>query len=438
MEEKALDEKWPGPLCKELGLSSQFISRCVENEELHKLERPGANVSNALVLELRNVCQSLSVAANVVIAVSGCECVENTVKSVGNRISRLKMKRARLLKDKASNLVCDLLSETFVCSVPVSITPNAITQKEINTSTRERESVSSADSAFELTSIECMSEEIVCLESRLGAEVCAREKMKECLASFKLKLKALRMKSARRNAKLQQVSEHESELEILVDGLNLELGQAKERQQRAEKKVVNERHQKYRQQRKSQSLAESLDGVSESFRSATSDTRSYENDLLLRISELENEVTYLQDRADECSVFQTKHCSGQYKDGVRQCCYELLGKNVGVWNVASVIRSVALMLEISVVDLPSVGSLSKMLLELKAASFLQIAEAIDSGDSCNTLHSDGTSKFGKKYNSYQIATSSQMFSIGLVDMYCGSAQHAFDKFQEVLPDVELV
>ena len=59
MEEKASDEKWPGPLCKELGLSCQFISRCVENEELHKLERPGANVSNTLVLELRNVCQRL-------------------------------------------------------------------------------------------------------------------------------------------------------------------------------------------------------------------------------------------------------------------------------------------------------------------------------------------------------------------------------------------
>ena len=51
------------------------------------------------------------------------------------------------------------------------------------------------------------------------------------------------------------------------------------------------------------------------------------------------------------------------------------------------------------------------------------------------LHSDDTSKFGDKYGSYQIATEGKAFSLGIVDMKCGTAAHTLEKLQEVLCDV---
>ena len=39
-----------------------------------------------------------------------------------------------------------------------------------------------------------------------------------------------------------------------------------------------------------------------------------------------------------------------------------------------------------------------------------------------TLHSDGTSKFGHHYGSYQISTDTSVYSLGLCDMSTGSAE----------------
>ena len=47
---------------------------------------------------------------------------------------------------------------------------------------------------------------------------------------------------------------------------------------------------------------------------------------------------------------------------------------------------------------------------------------------------DETSKFEKKYGSFQIATEGKTLSVGLVEMGSGTAQNALDKLKEDLLD----
>lgn len=54
-----------------------------------------------------------------------------------------------------------------------------------------------------------------------------------------------------------------------------------------------------------------------------------------------------------------------------------------------------------------------------------------------TLHSDGTTKFGEHYYSFQISTPTTSYSLGLAEMSTGSASHVLETFQQVLSDVEL-
>ena len=53
---------------------------------------------------------------------------------------------------------------------------------------------------------------------------------------------------------------------------------------------------------------------------------------------------------------------GKYTDEVRQCCFELLSMNDGVWNPQPVMNSVLALAGNQVEDLPNFGLLSKCLL----------------------------------------------------------------------------
>ena len=92
---------------------------------------------------------------------------------------------------------------------------------------------------------------------------------------------------------------------------------------------------------------------------------------------------------------------------------ELLSTNVGIKNTEPVIRSVLKHVAgLVVVQLPQSTTLVQMLAEMKGLACQQLVE--DLGDSDNlTLHSDGTSKFGQHYYSFQVSTPSSTYSLGL-------------------------
>ena len=143
--------------------------------------------------------------------------------------------------------------------------------------------------------------------------------------------------------------------------------------------------------------------------------------------DLEDQIRKLQDKNDELleenallneELCQLKSQSlvtmvdGKYTEEVRLCVMELLALNVGINKVEPVIRAVLRLVNVSCPQLPQHTAISDMLLEARALSQIQLAETLSVTEN-NTLHSDGTTKFGHKYGSYQISTSDEALTLGV-------------------------
>jgi len=157
------------------------------------------------------------------------------------------------------------------------------------------------------------------------------------------------------------------------------------------------------------------------------------------IDQLQSENEHLQeeiDRLEKRTLVTFEH--GKYLDGVRQCCIELLSMNVGVKNVDPIIRTVLSNIAGMTVDrLPKYTTTVEMLPEMKALAYKQIAEKLQVSQQL-TLHSDGTSKFGQHYGSFQVSTTESSYSLGLGEMLCGSAQCTLDTLKLILSEIDVV
>ena len=102
----------------------------------------------------------------------------------------------------------------------------------------------------------------------------------------------------------------------------------------------------------------------------------------------------------------------------------LLLHNVGIHHINDVIRNVLQIADITAERLPSATLLKQMLLEGCAVSLMQVGEAARKDN--NTLHYDGTSKFGRKYGSFQLSTDTQQLTISVNDVYSGAAEHSLE------------
>ena len=112
--------------------------------------------------------------------------------------------------------------------------------------------------------------------------------------------------------------------------------------------------------------------------------------------------------------------------------------NVGVKNVDPIIRTVLSNIAGMTVDrLPKYTTTVEMLPEMKALAYKQIAEKLQVSQQL-TLHSDGTSKFGQHYGSFQVSTTESSYSLGLGEMLCGSAQCTLDTLKLILSEIDVV
>ena len=129
---------------------------------------------------------------------------------------------------------------------------------------------------------------------------------------------------------------------------------------------------------------------------------------------------------------------GKYLNGVRQCFLELLSMNVGVKNVDPIIRTVLSNIAGTTVDqLPKYTTIVEMLPEMKALVYKQIAEELQVSQQL-TQHSDGTSKFGQYYGSFQVSTTRSSYSLELSEMLCVSAQCTLDTLKVTLSEIDVV
>ena len=274
-------------------------------------------------------------------------------------------------------------------------------------------------STFSSQTLDHMASEILDLGQKLSASRKQIENLESSLRKERTKSKHTRKDVKNLDAKLfaqEEQAEHEEKEEDL------------------KRKLTNTRQRVYYYQKqvrvKDQALQESQKSTRD-FQLGEAKARSEVRRLELELDDLRAQI----EEQENSPVIRTMD-GGQYTDDVRKCCMELLSLNVGVWNIGRAILCMLDMVGLQAEPLPSVSLLSQMLVELKQVSAMQVAEAV-TGAGPTTLHSDGTSKFGKKFGSFQIATPAQVFTVGVVDMKCGSAQHTLDKLKEVLSDVEL-
>lgn len=130
---------------------------------------------------------------------------------------------------------------------------------------------------------------------------------------------------------------------------------------------------------------------------------------------------------------------GKYTDDVRACVYELLSLNVGVRNVAPVIRCVLSSLAHKSVDrLPSYGLTCQMILESLAVVQAQLGEALSETPGYTTLQSDGTTKYGQHYTALDVKDSSTTYSLGLRQVFSGAAKDTLETLREILDDIDAV
>ena len=125
-------------------------------------------------------------------------------------------------------------------------------------------------------------------------------------------------------------------------------------------------------------------------------------DLNRENKELQELLCLLQD--EELIVFQ----NGRYCDDIRETIMELLNMNVSMNKVNDVIKLVLKNLAGKEVErLPSNAVKSRLLIEARRLAHVQVIEAMkDGGKSGNCLHGDGTTKYHRHYQSFQITTSS--------------------------------
>ena len=160
------------------------------------------------------------------------------------------------------------------------------------------------------------------------------------------------------------------------------------------------------------------------------------------IQDLEENSTELEDKLCELSVggqietFQ----KGHFTDNVRTCCYELLSLNVGIRNISPVIRTVMKTLaHQSVGRLPSQTALCRMMLEGLSLSEIQLGQKLtEVGQENFTLQTDGTTKYGKHFATFDVATEDCSYTLGVRLVFSGSAQNTLDTLREILDDLDMV
>ena len=148
--------------------------------------------------------------------------------------------------------------------------------------------------------------------------------------------------------------------------------------------------------------------------------------LMDEVDALEQENLELQDVVDElmASNEDITFEKGRYTDSIRSCCYELLSLNVGIRNIRPVIKSVFSNIAKRSVDrLPSKTTLCDMMVECLTAAQSQLGEQLTcAGKDYFTLHTDGTTKYGEHFGTYDVTTEDKTYHLGLRHVFSGSAQ----------------
>ena len=167
-----------------------------------------------------------------------------------------------------------------------------------------------------------------------------------------------------------------------------------------------------------------------------------------RISELKQQISILEN--EKCEVkeklssymeelIKTKE-NGNYNDTVRATYQDLVLMGVGINNIEKVVRTVLTnFTNINIKCLTKATFVRFMYSESRRLSQLQVAESLlkDYDSSCRTLHTDCTSKFGKHYGTYDVATDQgQTLIAGIREVSSGDTETQLNVILDILSEIK--
>ncbi|CAH3185331.1 unnamed protein product [Porites evermanni] len=226
--------------------------------------------------------------------------------------------------------------------------------------------------------------------------------IQEKLASYTPRNVNERQKRA--HSKINDLKSRISELEVEKCSISIELSEVKEKCEQAKSEVEQLKQQKIGLQKKLESCAKELKEKNK---------------------ELEQLTCLLED--ETISTFE----DGKYVDEVREVIMDLLAMNVSMSKVNEVIRTVLKKLTgKSLSRLPSKAVHSRLLVEAKHLADVQLGRAmLEEADPSqvvgNTLHGDGTTKYHRHYQDFEITTP----SLGLLELGKSDTEAIMDSFK---------
>ena len=206
---------------------------------------------------------------------------------------------------------------------------------------------------------------------------------------------------AEQRAELKRVKREISDLKDDAHAMECDLTEARARDQRLAKQV---QYWKDKSTSAADEMEESAMELELNSQEEISHLHSNIKDLKVANAALAGEVEALKQamKAVDTGTVDTMIAGKIFTASVRKCCMDLLSRIVGINNVEPIMRSVASLCGRTLGRLPQPSKLSEMYVEAATLSQVQLSDLLVSADNV-TLHSDGTTKFGQKYMSFQVS-----------------------------------
>ena len=259
--------------------------------------------------------------------------------------------------------------------------------------------------------------------------------IQEKLASYTPRNVNKRQKRA--HSKINDLKSRISELEVEKCSISIELSGVKEKCEQAKSEVEQLKQQKIGLQKKVSHIkkqkstqANEIDLLKEHNAANILKLESCAKELKEKNKELEQLTCLLED--ETISTFE----DGKYVDEVREVIMDLLAMNVSMSKVNEVIRTVLKKLTWKRLSrLPSKAVHSRLFVEVKHLADVQLGRAmLEEADPSqvvgNTLHRDGTTKYHRHYQDFEITTPScQTYSMGLLELGKSDTEAIMDSFK---------
>ena len=388
--------------CKEANVTSAML---LDKQEMVPIQTP----KKGLILELFQIQTSAAVPwqnfTSWVYTLFDETPPTERGQALRKLVVSLKTKRQHLQKTTAKREDLErFLNEPFILpghSIRSTSNPRPVTEKAPSQPRIEREAIQLVNKS--------LAKEVVHLQAECTAQKAELSKKEEKIETLEQQYKPhnVRRRMQRKDAKIAKQKE-------CIDRQQKEL---KHRDQQEAKKA-REQIRYYKQK-----CAQVLD--------QSENECEYCKDLEEELAKLKSKnLELLEANAilhDELATLKARklvtYADGKYTDPTRLCVMDILSHNVGINQVEPVIRAVLRLAEIECDKIPKHTAISEMLLESRSLSQIQLAHTL-TDTAYNTLHSDGTTKFGHKYCGYQISTAERSLTLGLQVCACSMCAHS--------------